>query len=560
MKTIFKTAGLPTKLNDTVDTVIDTCKECRAWTLPKPTNIPAVKISIRFCQNGEADLLFYKEFVIFHLIDRATRFHAGQESNDSAIGAKSEDVLIELYSTTWVTHHGPFEILYVDGESGLTSPNAKARLERMGTKVQVRAPEQHARYIERRGRALRLCMHKAEDQCKREGLQISFKALLAECVFIGNALTFIGGVSPYQCVYGRTPGLLPDFAMTTDEDNGIQHQRIRTISINSMMETTAIARMGRTLRTTTQAGANEPGGVTYNAGDLVDVWRRPSNKDVSAWKGPYPVVRVDNAAGQVITKMAGQDRPNRIGDVRHTLFIYTMWFLGRGPAGQPANVVLEFIGCLPAGKFETFGTLNSTSGHDVTKTTRDNPDVAMALHQVIQTHFGMDITEVALVRLGHGIAGYPLVQNSHRCCIVWWQMTDPENTVHVIDANSTKVNMKTLDPDWERCGSLQICRVDDCPLNFGEAAAQAVATPETEETEELATDGGRLSTIAEEQSDDLNSSNNTVDMADFEAFVKTYFATEDPEMIRPLYEALQLESDTDETIADDLLNMFFSLI
>ena len=138
-------------------------------------------------------------------------------------------------------------------------------------------------------------------------------------------------------------------------------------------------------------------------------------------------------------------------------------------------------------------------------------------------------------------------------------MTDPENTVHVIDANSTKVSMKTLDPDWERCGSLQICRVDDCPLNFGEAAAQAVATPETEETEELATDGGRLSTIAEEQSDDLNSSNNTVDMADFEAFVKTYFTTEDPEMIRLLYEALQLENDTDETIADDFAYAAFSV-
>ena len=39
------------------------------------------------------------------------------------------------------------------------------------------------------------------------------------------------------------------------------------------------------------------------------------------------VVRVDAEAGQVIVKMAGQDRPNRLGDVRHTLFVNTMWFL-----------------------------------------------------------------------------------------------------------------------------------------------------------------------------------------------------------------------------------------
>jgi hypothetical protein len=240
------------------------------------------------------------------------------------------------------------------------------------------------------------------------------------------------------------------------------------------------------------------------------------------------VVRVDNEAGQVIVKMAGQDRPSRIGDVRHTLFVNTSWFLGRGPAGQPANVVLDFIGHLSAGKFETFGMYGSASGYEVTKATKDYPDVALAVHQVIQTHFGMDVTEVALVRLGHGIAGYPLVRNSHRCCIVWWQMADPENTVRVIDTDTTKVSMKTLDADWERCGSLQICHVDDCPLNFGEATSHAAATPENDDPEELATDGGRLSTIAEENSTDLDTSTDTFNEADFDAFVKTYFVTDDP--------------------------------
>ena len=38
MKTLFKTAGLPASLSDTIELVIDTSKECRAWTLPKTTN------------------------------------------------------------------------------------------------------------------------------------------------------------------------------------------------------------------------------------------------------------------------------------------------------------------------------------------------------------------------------------------------------------------------------------------------------------------------------------------------------------------------------------------
>ena len=71
-------------------------------------------------------------------------------------------------------------------------------------------------------------------------------------------------------------------------------------------------------------------------------------------KGPYPVVKVDPEAGQVIVKMTGQDRPNRIGDVRHTLFVFITWFLGSGPPGQVANVVPNFIAELQAGKFEGF--------------------------------------------------------------------------------------------------------------------------------------------------------------------------------------------------------------
>ncbi len=119
--------------------------------------------------------MFYKDYIIFHVLDRCTRFHSGDEAKD-----KSEDTLIDLYKQVWVNIHGPFLILYVDGESGLTSPNARERLKRLGATVRVRAPEQHAQYIERRGRMFRLLLHKAEDQCKREGVPITFRSLLSE--------------------------------------------------------------------------------------------------------------------------------------------------------------------------------------------------------------------------------------------------------------------------------------------------------------------------------------------------------------------------------------------
>ena len=70
----------------------------------------------------------------------------------------------------------------------------------------------------------RLLLHKTEDQCKREGISLSFRSLLAECFYMGNALTYIGGSSPYQAVYGRTPAMLPDLTLTEEDSTGAQQQ------------------------------------------------------------------------------------------------------------------------------------------------------------------------------------------------------------------------------------------------------------------------------------------------------------------------------------------------
>ena len=63
-----------------------------------------------------------------------------------------------------------------------------AYLKRKGIQVKPRAPGQHAQIVERRRALLRHSMHCTEDQLKLEGIDITFKQLLAESVFAGNAL------------------------------------------------------------------------------------------------------------------------------------------------------------------------------------------------------------------------------------------------------------------------------------------------------------------------------------------------------------------------------------
>ena len=100
------------------------------------------------------------------------------------------------------------ESLITDPESGLSTPTAEAELKRLGVSIKVRGKDQHARYIERRGAVLRHALHVMDEQARREGITCDTATLLAQAVFAGNAMTFIGRVTPYQAVLGRQPSML----------------------------------------------------------------------------------------------------------------------------------------------------------------------------------------------------------------------------------------------------------------------------------------------------------------------------------------------------------------
>jgi hypothetical protein len=100
--------------------------------------------------------------------------------------------------------------LYSDCETALAEGEwLKSKLKARGIELKIRAPGQHARYIERRGALLRETMHLVEAQLERECVKCDMSVLLAEAVCAGNCLTFVAGVTPYHLVDGRQPAF-PD--------------------------------------------------------------------------------------------------------------------------------------------------------------------------------------------------------------------------------------------------------------------------------------------------------------------------------------------------------------
>ena len=60
--------------------------------------------------------MFFKDHTIFHMICRATRWHAGCEAKD-----QSEEHLLECFELSWTGIHGAPKTFYVDGERGMVS-------------------------------------------------------------------------------------------------------------------------------------------------------------------------------------------------------------------------------------------------------------------------------------------------------------------------------------------------------------------------------------------------------------------------------------------------------
>ena len=113
---------------------MDTCRECRAWQKHGNVIQPSMSLPGKFNEEGEADLFFYKNYIGFHIIDRAIRLSDGCE-----IPNKKTPALLNAYMNCWVQRNGAFSVLYTDGESGLVaSKEAQDEMKRLGTELRPR--------------------------------------------------------------------------------------------------------------------------------------------------------------------------------------------------------------------------------------------------------------------------------------------------------------------------------------------------------------------------------------------------------------------------------------
>ena len=463
MTQVLRAVGVKQRILDMIPEIIQTCAECRKWQCPAPATQHALSASLAFNQHVEFDLLFYRQHIVCHAICRATRWHAA-----TAVASKDGEVLQEALSTMWITIHGPMANLISDGEGGLWRSDVANRLKRQGIKMQLRAPQQHARYIERRGAVLRATLHVMHEQLERESVQSSFPIVLAEAVFAGNSLTHVGGSTPYQAVYGRQPAMLPPLeapdlpnSEEISEQGDYQRERVRRAALEAMMQATSMARLSRATRTRTQPDSTR----TFQAGELVDIYRPQSRKDASGWFGPYRISQ--SLPGQVVVQIQGVDRTYRAQDVRHALLVL---FAEHQPSGWSdcLELVLMELHRLKPGHTALFGFASSSSGNwELTPVSKARPQVLHALEHLLQSCWRLG--DACAVRLARGVRHLSNVPQAAHSTLLWWHV-HPDKDIQFCTLDSTKVDLLgVIGPSYPSALVVQAIQTADQDVSLAEA-------------------------------------------------------------------------------------------
>ncbi|CAJ1426200.1 unnamed protein product [Effrenium voratum] len=215
--------------------VVDTCAVCRAWQRPGIKAATSSKLPEAMNMIAQCDLLFYKDYVLFHMVDMTTRWTAAEVIPD-----RTADSILAAIHNCWIRFFGPPQTLMSDQEGALATDYAAEQISRRGINLQLVAKEQHCGVVERHNELLRRQLHLIDTQAQNEGLPIGINTLIGEAIYAKNILFTVGNTTPHEAVFGRTPPLLQvtahDAAAPLAERDAA---RIRQIAVSSMIQATA---------------------------------------------------------------------------------------------------------------------------------------------------------------------------------------------------------------------------------------------------------------------------------------------------------------------------------
>lgn len=461
MKKLLQAAGVTGKALDMVDNIVDTCKQCRMWARPGPTSKTTSRLIEEFNDTVQHDLFFIRTHPVMHLIDSCIRW-----TRAGFIADKESGTLMRSLYKLWLSLYGGPRVLESDQESGLITDAAKQMLQRWNTQLVQKGVNEHVRMLEKHHDILRQQFLKLEAQIKEEGLNIDSDMIMDEAVFAKNALFQVGNVSPYQCLHGRTPTVLPDHNMSDaflDDSVGGPagysrgRHRVRELAVQTCIEHTAKERAQRALRSRTRSATQSE---SYDYGDKVDVWRSSGQKETPCWKGPATVERVDEK-GDVHVKWQGGMLICRPQDIRRALAYMSLSYLivesYQSSSTSPFSILQNYVQNLRR-TTELFAIVLQDGKFQPTKCSRQHPEVYFAVLHVASC--GLHLTGCIGARLGSGCKVLEGISGYDDTVIWYWNHSRPSDVKHMEETGTKRINMSTHESDTDRLRVVQFLLSD----------------------------------------------------------------------------------------------------
>ena len=252
-----------------------------------------------------------------------------------------------------------------------------------------------------------------------------------------NILFNIGGASPYEAVYGRTPPLV---TVTSHEANDTADDRdadrLRHLALQSIMQATAEAKARRATATKTRLAGEA---LRLEPGDVVEFWRKASTKDVESWHGPATITDTTSVKdGQVSVRWQGRILSCRLQDIRRAL-IYTV-FLGVTVVNSPVKVLKTASEShsgtsVRIGWFKTKGFWRACDAN-----ARYTQELLAGLHLAA---CNLGFHGVVSLRFGSNITSLPGVA-CDESLLVWWTVHKMETWNHAFIPGSQHINLPRL--------------------------------------------------------------------------------------------------------------------
>ena len=337
IKKMLNASGVPLHILSHVDDIINSCEVCRAFAAPGAKPLAKLGVAGRFNQTIYVDLIFFDSVILFIGVDECTRYTVLAVAE-----YKSYDSLESVFRQNWIRHFGAPGCFRSDRESAFNSDKFAVYLSTIGTKLElVTAKDQHTwlGVLDRRVQIVRQMYPMLLRDMGQQHLFISHDDCAAECQIAINTNLTLGGISPYQMLYGTPPGPVFDegleYVYPLEAHNIFyEHNIARAKAIACFHQALIDQRLERNLQGRNRTTVSQ----LYSAGQLVDFYRKPERKQLEGWRGPA-VVLAPTGEGYITLRWQSHNLDIPVNHIRPHILLHPTTPLGTIAPSNPSAVV-----------------------------------------------------------------------------------------------------------------------------------------------------------------------------------------------------------------------------